>query len=146
MKLGCMRKKHCLIDKQSVPSEKCADYLLIEKAKVFNKANDCLDEFWLGHVLRLRTDTDPIKMVSLILVLSHGHASVQRGFNIIKEFIVENQMDQSLIAMRFVHDHVNKLGVPLVDSVIPKSLINSDRTARSRYQNGSLPYCYEVCS
>ena len=49
--------------------------------------------------------------------------------------IVENQMDQSLIAMRFVHDHVNKLGVPLVDLVIPKSLINSVRAALSRYQN-----------
>ena len=70
-----------------------------------------------------------------MLVLSHGQVSVERGFNIKKEMIVENQMDQSLIAMRFVHDPVNKLSVPLVDLVIPKSLINSVRAARSRYQN-----------
>ena len=74
-------------------------------------------------------------MVSRILVLSQGQASVERGFNINKEMIVENQMDQSLIAMRFVHDSMNKLSVPLVDLVIPKSLINFVRAARSRYQN-----------
>ena len=44
-------------------------------------------------------------------------------------------MDQSLIGMRFVHDPVNKLSVPLVDLVIPESLINFFRAARSRYQN-----------
>ena len=113
-----------------------SDPVVIQKGKDFNKSQDRLDGFWLGQLLKLHPETDPLKkMVCHILVLSHGQASVERGFNINKEMIVENQMDQSFIAMRFVHDHVNKLGVPLVDIIIPKGLVNSVRAARTRYHN-----------
>ena len=99
---------------------------VIKQCKEFSKAEHRLDDFWLGQILRHHPDANPLKrMVSHILVLSHGQATVERGFNINKEMIVENQMDQSLIAMRFVYDHVNKMNVPLVDFVVPKGLINS---------------------
>ncbi|CAM4672851.1 unnamed protein product [Leuciscus chuanchicus] len=45
-------------------------------------------------------------VVKVVLVLSHGQASVERGFSINKELIVENQKELSLVAQRLIVDHV----------------------------------------
>ena len=41
-------------------------------------------------------------VVKVLLVLSHGQASVERGFSINKEMIVENQKEMSLVAQRLI--------------------------------------------
>lgn len=43
-------------------------------------------------------------MTKLALVLSHGQASVERGFSINKELIVENPKELSLVAQRLIVD------------------------------------------
>lgn len=48
--------------------------------------------------------------MKVVLVLSHGQASVERGFSINKELIVENQKELSLVAQRLIVDHVRSVG------------------------------------
>ena len=67
-------------------------------------------------------------------MLSHGQATVERGFSINKEVVVENQTLQSLVARRIVKDHIHFVqGVDKVD--ITHSMIVSVRGARARYMN-----------
>ena len=46
-------------------------------------------------------------VVQKLLVLSHEQATVERGFSINKEVVVENQTLQSLVARRIVKDHIH---------------------------------------
>ena len=45
----------------------------------------------------------------LLLCLSHGQASVERGFSVNSNLLVENMHEDSLIAQRIVQDHVKSL-------------------------------------
>ncbi|KAG1651529.1 Structural maintenance of chromosomes flexible hinge domain-containing protein 1 [Nymphon striatum] len=74
-----------------------------------------------------------LSVVKLILVMSHGQASVERGFNINKEIEVENMKEHTLVARRMVCDHVNTVkGVTSVD--INKSLLLSVKHSRKKYE------------
>jgi len=42
----------------------------------------------------------------LALLLSHGQASVERGFSVSKELVVENQSEQTLAARRIIKEHI----------------------------------------
>lgn len=68
-----------------------------------------------------------------LLLLSHGQATVERGFSINKELTVENLAKESLVARRQIVQGVKKAGgvhcVP-----ITKELLLSASSARSRYQ------------
>jgi len=72
--------------------------------------------------------------VKMLLVLSHGQATAERGFSINKEVIVENKHVESLVARRVIKDHIQVVkGVVNVD--ITRSMIVSVRGARARYMN-----------
>lgn len=49
-------------------------------------------------------------VVKMLLVLSHGQASVERGFSINKELIVENQKEASLVAQRLIVGPIRSVG------------------------------------
>ena len=52
----------------------------------------------------------------IALLLSHGQASVERGFSVNKELVVENQSEQTQAARRIVKDHIIHVnGVPDVE-------------------------------
>lgn len=71
-------------------------------------------------------------VMKLVLVLSHGQASVERGFSINKEVIVENQKELSVVAQRLIVDHVQSVrGVTKVK--ITKELLQSAAGARQKY-------------
>ena len=40
---------------------------------------------------------------NIVLTLSHGEATVERGFSVNKEVLVSNRQETSLVAMRLVH-------------------------------------------
>jgi len=73
------------------------------------------------------------KVVPLLLVLSCGQASVERGFSVNKELEVENLSNQSRVAQRLVCDHVKAvdgiLNVPMT-----QALLTSCASARKRYE------------
>ncbi|XP_063730464.1 uncharacterized protein LOC134858472 isoform X2 [Eleginops maclovinus] len=68
-----------------------------------------------------------------LLLLSHGQASVERGFSVNKEIETENMQEETLVAHRLVYDYVAIHGgvtkVPLTPD-----LMKSVMAARSRYR------------
>lgn len=70
----------------------------------------------------------------MLLVLSHGQASVERGISINKEIIVENQKEHSLIAQRLIVGHVRSVG-DVTKVSLTKELLMSVSSARQRYQS-----------
>ena len=73
------------------------------------------------------------ELTKKLLLLSHGQASVERGFSINKEISVENMTVQTLISQRVIKDHLlNVGGVTKVS--LTKELLVSASHARQRYQ------------
>jgi hypothetical protein len=71
-------------------------------------------------------------VVQQILILSHGQASVERGFSINKEIEVENLLEESLVAQRIIYDHIVSKG-GIVNVTISKELMLSVSAARQKY-------------
>ncbi|KAH9360760.1 hypothetical protein HPB48_018215 [Haemaphysalis longicornis] len=70
--------------------------------------------------------------MKLLLLLSHGQASVERGFSINKQVAVENLAELSYISQRVICEAVKNHG-GLLNVPIPKELKASVRQARHRY-------------
>lgn len=71
-------------------------------------------------------------MVKLLLVLSHGQATVERGFSVNRQVAVENLQDLSYISQRIVCDAVERAG-GILNIPITKDLRTSVQAARNRY-------------
>lgn len=98
----------------------------------YDVTNDRIDAFLHQRMFICHKKAWPV--VQKLLVLSHGQATVERGFSVNKELVVENQQLQSLVARRIIKDHINFVkGVDKVD--ISDSMIVSVRGARARYMN-----------
>ena len=70
----------------------------------------------------------------LALLFSHGQASVERGFSVNKELVVENQSEQTLSARRIIKDHIIHVnGVTNVE--ITRNMVLAARSARAKYAN-----------
>ena len=68
--------------------------------------HDQVDELLLTYMGPDEAYTKLVGVVKLLLVLSHGQASVERGFSVNKEIEIENLKEQSLVAQRLICDHV----------------------------------------
>jgi len=70
----------------------------------------------------------------LALLLSHGQASVERGFSVNKELVIENESKQTLAARRIIKDHIIHVnGVTSVE--ITRNMVVAAHNARARYAN-----------
>ena len=63
------------------------------------------------------------KVFQFVCILSHGQASIERGFNINKDVLVENLSQQSLIAQRLVYDRIKSFDGKIHDIPITQKLI-----------------------
>lgn len=73
-------------------------------------------------------------VVVQLLLLSHGQATVERGFSINKEISVENLKEHSLIAQRRIVDLIKKHGGP-TKVPVNKELLKAAAAGRNNYQN-----------
>lgn len=105
-----------------------------EKCQKFTRKTR-LDAFWSNILEEKKVSSEFQKLVFTLLCLSHGQATVERGFNINKELLDVNQKENSLIAQRVVHDAVSSSGVKLNDMELPKGLLQSARNARRCYND-----------
>lgn len=121
-------------DKIKKEYERLCSNANVKKALMNYKSGTRLDSFLLPLLKELDSSLEFTNFVARILCLSHGQASVERGFNINKELLVENQKEASLIAQRVVYDAIRSSDVPLKDIEIPKSLILSARNSHQRYK------------
>ena len=76
-----------------------------------------------------------VSLVKLLLVLSHGQASVERGFSVYKEIEIENFKEQSLVTQGLICDHVKAVD-GLLNIDISKPLLVSAGMVRQRYNKG----------
>lgn len=65
--------------------------------------------------------------------MSHGNATIERGFTVHKDYIVENQKTTSLIAQRQIYDSDSNVG-RVLNEELSKPLLQSARSAPSRYR------------
>lgn len=77
------------------------------------------------------------ELMKMLFILSHGQASVERGFSINKDILTSNLSKRTLVAQRLVTDAVRSK-LPNVHEVhklpITKKLMSNCRAARMRYQ------------
>jgi len=65
----------------------------------------------------------------LILILSHGNATVEHGFSVNAECLVENQLDKNLIAQRCIYNTVENVGDIESIKIDKKTITHSMRNA-----------------
>lgn len=83
---------------------------------------------------RLRTShPDLLKFCQSALLLSHGQATVERGFSVNKEVETCNLHEESLEALRLICDKVNVCG-GVLNVPLSKELLASAGSSRSQYR------------
>ncbi|XP_062554102.1 uncharacterized protein LOC134219395 [Armigeres subalbatus] len=93
-----------------------------------------LDTFW-ESILEQSSSKLPnlLVLVRDICIMSHGNATLERGFSVNKDCLIVNQEEESLVAQRIVYDAVANVG-NVKDVVITKKLIQYTKNAHQRYQ------------
>ena len=106
----------------------------LDKFSSFKITTDRLDSF-LFEVLQNQTESQQLWItMQLILTLSHGQATVERGFSVNKEVLAPNLQETSLVAMRLVHSSMQVAKCKVGDFVVNDALLSSCAHARNRYQ------------
>lgn len=100
--------------------------------RLFQKGLNRLDEFFYQLMGLNSSYVELWNVVKLLLVLSHGQATVERGFSINRQVAVENLADLSYISQRMICDAVDKAG-GILSVPITKELRTSVSAARNRY-------------
>lgn len=103
-----------------------------EKLTKFDWKEERLDTFLMNLVKEADLNNHELmNFFQIILILFHGNAEVERGFSVNKQCLVENLLEESLIAQRSVYNAVATLGG--IENVnICKSMLLSVRSASSR--------------
>ena len=73
------------------------------------------------------------KGCEMILIVSHGQATVERGFSVNKEVEMCNMQEGTVTAHRLIRDYVTVCG-GVANVPITKELLNYAATARTRYR------------
>ena len=103
--------------------------------KNFNYKNDKhrLDTLYYRYMFGKDEFKAAWDFISKLLVISHGQASVERGFSINKHASFVNQSEDSLVARRIVRDHINYVG-GLENLIITKELLKHCKSAHAKYK------------
>ena len=100
--------------------------------KEFSPDNDRLDTFLS---IRMKGSDHFGKLwpvTKKLLILSHGQATVERGFSINSQLVVENLREASVVSQRVVYDAIATAG-GLCGVPITKSILSYAQGARQRY-------------
>ena len=102
--------------------------LLLEK---FKPETDRLDDLFVT-IFNLYPDlSKPFKdFVKSVLIMFHGNAEVERGFNINKECLLTNLHEKSIVAKRRINAEVAAVGGDPKDVKITPSMINNCKHAK----------------
>jgi hypothetical protein len=72
-------------------------------------------------------------VIKRLLTISHGQATVERGFSTNKQVSVDNLQECSFVALRQISDYIKTVNGSL-NVKITKSMISSVATARQKYK------------
>ena len=76
---------------------------------------------------------DLFSVVCLVMVLSHGQASVERGFSVNEDFLTPCLKEETLAALRQVYDTVKALNMKMSYFRVSDKMLRYTRQARIRY-------------
>ena len=79
-------------------------YPKIKEISVFDPKKERLDKFFCNSPNLLLSP----EIIKLVLVLSHGQAGVERGFNISKSVNKVNTSQDSIVNRKLIIDHMQK--------------------------------------
>ena len=96
----------------------------------FNSTVSRVDNFLHGS---MKDYPELWSMVRKLLLLSHGQASVERGFSVNKEVETWNMKSDTIIAHRLICDYVSVCG-GVLKVPITKEVLNYAASARSNYR------------
>jgi len=82
--------------------------LLTESSRLesFSLNKDRLDQFYMDLIGKSEKFSSLFSVIKLLLILSHGQASVERGFSVNKAMLRDNLQTETIIAMRQVLLHI----------------------------------------
>ena len=104
----------------------------LSEYKEFKKSEERVDRLFFNSLSGIEIYTKLWNVVQLLLLLSHGQASVERGFSVNKEIATSNLMEHNLIARRGIKNHVQSVG-GLKQLLISKELLRSAQNAGHQY-------------
>ena len=81
-----------------------------EQFTSFNPSVSRLDTMLFDTMSRNESYSKLWKVVKMLLVLSHGQATAERGFSINKQVETDNLSEESVVAKRTICDYVNYVG------------------------------------
>lgn len=109
----------------------CSKKSVSSKLTEFNCDRDRLDTLLSDILEKEKAGNGLITFVQQMLTIFHGNAAVERSFSINKECLVENLLEDSLIAQRVVYDAVSAVG-GVSNIQITKPMIHSVRNASAK--------------
>ena len=98
----------------------------------FNIAEDRIDSFYFTFTAG-PTFKDLFELVTIVLILSHGQAAVERDFSVNEKLLIENLHTESLTAQRLVYDHMKCHNLEPFTIPITSALLSHVKQARKRY-------------
>ena len=105
-----------------------------DKFKSFNSGKERLDDFFF-QLVSFTISAELKSILKSVLVLSHGQASIERGFNVNKTILTVNMNEKSVVARKIIIDQMRKNNLDPASITITKKLIMSVKAARQRYQD-----------
>ena len=103
-----------------------------DKFAKLNSTDGRLDKFYFDTLTDLHPELK--KLIKLILTLSHGLASIERGFNVNKFIDHVNMEENPFISRRkLIIDHMKQKGLQTDTIIMKNGLIKSVKAARKRY-------------
>ena len=100
----------------------------------FEKSKNRLDSFLWKYMGSDSSYKSIWSIVKIILVLSHGQATVERGFSENKMLLVENLDMESLIAQRLICNYMKRKNFEPHNFPVSKNLISSAESVPQKYQ------------
>lgn len=113
-----------------------ADEAVMEKQKFldFKRAEKRLDDFYFKDLKVNKKYPSFSTLLKLIFTLSHGQASVERGFNDNNVVLKDNISSNSVIARRFLKNYMRVNDVQPSKIQISRELLKSVKCSRQRYE------------
>ena len=98
----------------------------------FDRKQERIDKLYCKHMSQSHKYQKVWKVVTLLMLLSHGQASVERSFSVNKDVTTTNISQESLVARRRVKDHILHVG-GIQGITVTDDLVKSIQGARQRY-------------
>ena len=106
-----------------------------DKFKEFDRNCTRLDHFYFHNGIGIEKYSHLAHIVQILLTLSHGQASVERGFSQRNLLIQQNQNTDTMCAHRIIKDHMSSNGLQPDSIEISTQMLLAVKSARIAYGN-----------